>query len=61
MQVLNARMYHVQNFIFVRPEFITAVNGNILASWNVMPCSLVGTTVSVYLIASIFRVKSYLC
>ena len=39
------------------PEVIIAVNGNILASWNVMPCSLVGSTVLVYLIASVFNGK----
>jgi len=45
------------SFIFVTPEVIFAVNGNILASWNVMPCSLVGSTVLVYLTASMFRGK----
>jgi len=54
-------MYHHQNFyiffIFVTPEVIIAENGNILASWNVMSCSLVGSIVLVYLIASMFRGK----
>ena len=44
------------SFIFVTPEVI-AVNGNILASWNVMPRSLVGRTVLVYVIASVFKGK----
>jgi hypothetical protein len=59
-KIVSSSEFYV-SFIFVRPEVITAVNRNILTSWNVMPCSLVGTTVLVYLIASIFRVKSHLC
>lgn len=43
------------SFIFVTHEVIIAVNGNILAPWNVTPCSLVGSTFFVYLIASVFR------
>jgi len=45
------------SFIFVTPEVIIAVNGNILTSWNVMPYSLVGSTVLVCLIASVFTGK----
>lgn len=55
-KIVSSSEFYI-SFIFVTPEVIIAVNGNILASWSVMPCSLVGSTVLVYLIASVFRGK----